>query len=523
MGVLDGLKPGAVFRSFEELTRIPHGSGNTKAISDFVADRARSHGHTVLQDAEGNLLVTIPATPGREALAPLVLQGHLDMVAVRSEDSTVDPATDPLKLLLSGDILEADGTTLGGDDGIAIAYFMALMEEKEHPHPTLYLLMTTDEETGMDGARALDPSWLKSRYFINIDSEDEGVFLAGCAGGGRVHMKLSCGLSPAPGRTLTLQIGGLKGGHSGQDIIEHRGNACHILGKLLTELMRPAHGKDQIPMQLRIAGITGGVADNAIPSAASCILAGVSPEDEERIRRVAAAFAVNWGLFLQDTDPGLTVSVVSGTASSGGLSGLSGGAGETAGAGESDPPTALAADPSFTGQLAELLKALPDGVQAMSGDMPRLVQTSLNLGILRFEQTEEGAVLHLDLSVRSSVTDERDALIKKIYAIAQDFGAVCDTHGLYPGWQYDPDSVIIRHFSEVYRHTTGKEARVEAIHAGVECGLFKEKRSDLDCISFGPDLENVHSVNEKLHIGSAVRTWELLLAVLESWQTEAEA
>ncbi|MCR4762978.1 MAG: beta-Ala-His dipeptidase [Lachnospiraceae bacterium] len=499
MGVLDGLKPQPVFHYFEEMTRIPRGSGNTRAISDYLAGFARERGLETVQDEAGNVLVTVPASPGREQLVPLMLQGHMDMVAVRETDSPVDPARDPLILRVDGDLLYAEKTSLGGDDGIALAYFCALMEDRSLEHPVLYLLMTTDEETGMDGALALRPELLKAGYLINIDSEEEGVLLAGCAGGGRVHLSLSLPARREKGKCLDLRLAGLQGGHSGIEIVRERGNANLIAGRLLLALVDAG-----IPFAVRT--FSGGTADNVIPSEAC--LSIVLPEGEQdginKISSVIENFVKIIRTELGKKDPEFRVST------------------EESSCGASDAEW-FCLTPEAAADVAGLLMTVPNGVQAMSADLAGLVETSLNLGVMRLvmpdetDREDEPASLQLDFSVRSSRESSRDLLIRKLRIIADRYGAASSVHGLYPGWAYDPESILCRHFAEAFEKVYGKKPRIEAIHAGVECGLFREKRPDLDCISLGPDLEHVHSTAECLHIASASRTWEYLKAALKSW------
>ena len=499
MGVLDQLEPRPVFLYFEEITRIPHGSGNVKAISDYLAAFARARGYETVQDEAHNVIVTLPASPGREDLEPLILQGHMDMVAVREEDAETDLTRDALRLFVEDDRIGARGTSLGGDDGIAIAYFCALMDDPAIEHPALTLIATTDEETGMDGARALDPALLKAKRLINLDSEDEGVLLAGCAGGARVHIKLPLQTDKRTGCAMSIETTGLLGGHSGQEIIRERGNANLIIGRILQALI-------DADCRFGVFDLHGGVADNAIPAASELWL--LLPEDDaenrQRIRDVLTETEKSIRTELGAKDPDFSLQIAGGERTIG--------------------PACLTDESART--AAALLMAVPNGVQAMSVDMPGLVETSLNLGVMRYDQGEDAVggsgspSLHLDFSVRSSRESARDLLIRKLTLLAEHFGAASETHGRYPGWLYDPDSPICAHFSAVFERMYGRKARVEAIHAGVECGLFKEKRPDLDCVSLGPDMEAIHSTKERLSVSSARRTWEYLLEALKTWDMQ---
>ncbi len=496
MGVLDHLEPGPVFHHFEEITRIPHGSGNVRALSDHLTAFSRARGYETVQDAAYNVIVSLPATPGREDLEPLILQGHLDMVAVREEDAEVDLNRDALKLFIEDDRIGARGTSLGGDDGIAIAYFCALMDDPTIEHPALTLIATTEEETGMDGARAIDPKLLSARYFVNLDSEEEGVLLAGCAGGARVHLTLPMQTQKRSGSAMSVEVTGLQGGHSGQEIIREHGNANLIIGRILQALV-------DADCRFGVCDLRGGVADNAIPAAAQLrlLLPADDADNEGRIRSVLTETEQRIRTELGAKDPDFSLQIVGGE--------------ETIG-------TACLTETSAR-TAAALLSVVPNGVQAMSADMPGLVETSLNLGVMRYDQgtDAEGSSgepsLQLDFSVRSSRESAGDLLIRRLELLAERFGAASETHSRYPGWTYDPHSRITAHFSSAFQRLYGREPRVEAIHAGVECGLFKEKRPDLDCVSLGPDMENIHSTKERLSISSARRTWEYLLEALRSW------
>ena len=517
--VLEGLEPEPVFRYFEDLCEIPHGSGNVEAISDYLTAFARKRGYETVQDGAKNVIVKIPASKGREGLEPLILQGHMDMVAVKEDGCDADLSADPIRLQTDGDTVTAIGTSLGADDGIAVAYFCALMDDRTIEHPELIIVITTDEETGMDGARALDPSLLSAKRLVNLDSEDEGVLLAGCAGGARVDMDLEGPAEERRGVACGLEITGLRGGHSGQEIIKGRGNACHIMGRILLAVIDEGE-------QTALTSMQGGVADNAIPSAARAALIVPDEAAFERVEKIVQRVTEEIKEELGSRDPELAVKFLR--------------------SGEVD---AAATSSDLLLRIASLLAATPDGVQSMSDDLPGLPETSLNLGTMSFEVSQnsrdsgstssegmqnsgdsgstcsEGmqnsGKLSLGFSVRSVRTSAREALIRKLEIIAKGLGASSQVHGRYPGWAYDRDSVICAHFADVWEKMRGEKPLVEAIHAGVECGIFKDKRPDLDCVSLGPQLHDIHSPAETMDVASVRRTWEYLLKALESWDLAA--
>ena len=484
------MEPEPVFRFFEDICEIPHGSGNVEAISDYLTAFARERGYETVQDEALNVIVKIPASHGREDLEPLILQGHMDMVAVKEDGCDADLTADPIRLQTDGDTVTAMGTSLGADDGIAVAYFCALMDDRTIEHPELIIVITTDEETGMDGARALDPSLLSANRLINLDSEDEGVLLAGCAGGARVDIDLEGAMEGRAGIKCALEIAGLRGGHSGQEIIKGRGNACHIIGRILLSVIDEGE-------QIAVTSISGGVADNAIPSGARASLILPDKAACERVEKIVKRVADEIKAELGSRDPDLEVKLASDPT-------------------ESDiPETATSAD--FLSRIASILVATPDGVQSMSDDLPGLPETSLNLGTMSFEAGKDKGKLSLGFSVRSVRTPARETLIRKLEIIAKGLGASSQVHGRYPGWAYDRDSVICAHFADVWEKLRGKKPLVEAIHAGVECGIFKDKRPDLDCVSLGPQLHDIHSPAETMDVASARRTWEYLLEALKTW------
>lgn len=476
MGVLSGLEPKRVFEIFEELCAIPHGSGNTKAISDWCVDFGKKLGLEWYQDVANNVILIAPATPGYEDAPAVILQGHLDMVCEKEADCAKNMDTEGLNLFVDGDLVGAKGTTLGGDDGIAVAMALAALEDPTLRHPRLEAVLTVDEEVGMLGAAVLDVSPLKGRTMLNIDSEAEGVFTVGCAGGCRVSCRLPLVREAFDGETLTIRVSGLVGGHSGVEINKGRANADLLLGRLLNA----ASGVTE----LRLLSAKGGAMDNAIPVAAEAV---VTVSDGAAARQAVETLAEAMKREYRAADPALTVSVEAGAAAW------------------------LPMNAETTEKAVCLLLCLPNGIQEMSMDIPGLVQTSLNLGIL--ECTE--AQLSADFSVRSSVASQKEMLKERLRRLTEQVGGHVEIWGDYPAWEYLPDSPLRERMAEVYRVQYGKEPVIETIHAGVECGILGEKLPGLDCVSFGPDLTDIHTPRERMHIASVRRTWALVREVLE--------
>lgn len=493
MGVLSNLEPKSVFGFFEEITRIPHGSGNVGQISDYLAEFARKRGLFYVQDEMKNVIIVKEAAPGYEQEPGVILQGHMDMVAVKKPDCGIDMKTEGLRAAVRGDEIYAEGTSLGGDDGIALAYALALLDSSTLRHPKLEVIITVDEEVGMDGARAIDLSMITGNRMINLDSEDEGIFLTSCAGGARVKCTLSLESGRRRGTAVKVTLGGLQGGHSGGEIHKERGNSNVLFGRLLQELTR------QIPVGIR--ELSGGLADNAIPRQTQAVL--VICEEEavagagekmsggnavraftETLRKVEDAVKAE----LSVKDPGVFIQM------------------EVCGQGEFDCTTA-----EDTRRAAAFLCALPGGVQAMSADIPGLVETSLNLGILEYR---EGSLL-AEFSVRSSIESAKHALIGRLLAVAQLAGGEISVSGDYPGWKYRRNSPLRDKMTAVYREMYGSAPRVEAIHAGLECGILGSKIKDLDCVSIGPQMSAIHTTEETLSISSTRRVWEYLVRLLE--------
>ena len=478
---LENLQPQEVFTFFEKLCSIPHGSYNLQQISDYLVSFAKERNLEVTQDKELNVIIKAPGTAGYEDKEPVILQGHMDMVAVKDDSVDIDMKTEGLKVTTDGEYVFAEGTSLGGDDGIAVAYCLALLDSKTIPHPPLEVVITTNEETGMDGAAAIDLSGLKGKKMINIDNEVEGQFITSCAGGARVYSKLPVtrDVTFAGAKVLSVKVEGLLGGHSGEMIKCGRGNANIILARTLLE------AGDKV--NINLISIDGGSADNAIPSSAAAQIV-IGNRDLETFKECVSATEADIKGELEVKDPGLkiTVSEV-----------------------ESSFDKAITADD--TKKVLTMICTMPDGVQAMSSAVEGLVETSLNLGIVVTKEAE----ITLEQSVRSSVESSKDYLIRKLKNIASLFEAGVEISGKYPGWKFRQTSELRDHMVAVYRDMYGKEPRIEAIHAGLECGILSDKIQDLDCISIGPDMEDIHSPKERLSVKSTANVWEYLKAVLK--------
>ena len=478
MAVLSNLQPEKVFYYFEKLCSVPHGSGNTKQISDLCVGFAKELGLKYRQEACNNLIIWKDGSKGYENAAPVILQGHIDMVCAKTEDCTKDMTRDGLDVMTDGEWVWADKTSLGGDNGIAVAMILAILSDETLPHPPIEAVFTVDEEVGMDGAFALDCSDLKGKKLLNLDSEEEGVFTVSCAGGVRLDCTLELKQERAADMTgYRVTISGLKGGHSGMNINQGRGNANCLMGRTLYSAM------ERCP-SLRVSDLTGGQFDNVIclrNDALVALSASDAPAFEAFIKEFDATLKNEYAV----TDGGISLVCE-----------------------KADVPAAFSA--ADTSRLLHVLLALPQGVQEMSADFPGLVQTSLNLGVMR---TDEHGV-KCSFSVRSCIASQKQMLIQRVKAIVEFGGGTVGERSNYPGWQYDRNSALRKEVEEVYRDLTGRDGKIEATHGGLECGLLIEKIPGLDAVSMGPELHDVHSVNERLNVASTERVYKLVCEVL---------
>lgn len=479
MGVLSNLEPKNVFYYFEEITKIPHGSGNVEQISDYLVNFAKERKLFYIQDEWKNVIIVKEATAGYEGEPAVILQGHMDMVAVKKPDCDIDMRTQGLRVAVDGDNVYAEGTSLGGDDGIAVAYALAILDSDTIKHPRLEVIITVDEEVGMDGAREIDLSMLKGHRMLNLDSEDEGIFLTSCAGGARVDCSLALQKEVTEGVAYEVSVCGLQGGHSGVEIHKERGNSNCLFGRLLWNLTQK--------MPIGLVSVNGGLADNAIPRESKAVLV-VKPEDSSEFGELIKATEAEISEELATKDKDFAIWVKEGCQGS-----------------------YECTKPEHTVKAAAFLQALPNGVQGMSADMPGLVETSLNMGILQYCEEE----LHASFAVRSSVESAKAALIDRMAAVVSLAGGTYEVAGDYPGWKYRVDSPLREKMVALYEKMYGEKPQVEAIHAGLECGLLGSKIADLDCVSFGPQMNDIHTTEETLSISSTARVWEYLVNLLE--------
>ena len=474
---LAGLNPASVFGYFEEICAIPHGSRNTKAISDYLVTFAKDRNLRYIQDEVNNVIIFQNGTCGYEDHEPVILQGHMDMVCEKDASCPLNMETDGLDVTHDGVYVFAKGTTLGADNGIAVAYALALLDDTTIPHPPLEVVITVDEEIGLLGAAAIDLSQLNGRLLLNLDSEDEGVFTVSCAGGATATISVDAPRHAVYGPCIRLVVDGLQGGHSGAEIHKNRANANKIMGEFL--------GRIQQLMPLCLTSFAGGSKDNASPRScqANAVAMGINLE---RINGIAESLQAE--VREQYDEPEATVQAFD-------LDALGGNALST----------------ELTAKVIALLCSVPNGVQAMSEQIPGLVQTSLNMGVAKL-----GNTMNMTFSVRSSVDHEKQELLDKLQQLATFYDGTYSQMGEYPAWEYKEDSKLRNTMVDIYTRMYKKEPEVLAIHAGLECGLLGKKIPDLDCVSIGPQMYDIHTSREKLSIASTERTWQFLLEILKA-------
>lgn len=481
MQVLEHLEPASVFHFFEEISSIPRGSRNTREISDWCAAFARERGLEYHQDSCNNIIIFKEGTAGYEKAEPIILQGHLDMVCEKEPDSTRDMEKEGIELVVDGDRIRAKGTTLGGDNGIAVAMALAVLDSKEMPHPPVEVILTVDEEIGMLGAIELDMSHLKGRKLINIDSEEEGIFTVSCAGGNMTSCELPLTRESFSGTELEITVGGLLGGHSGVEIDKGRANACMLLGRVLYAAQQKT--------EFRLGYVEGGRKENAIPQEAHAL---VIAADADSARSAAAEMEAAFQKEYQTSDPGVFVRVTESVSGKNPVDGRS------------------------TARIIHLLLTMPNGIQSMSADIEGLVQTSLNLGVL--ETKEENLVA--GFCIRSSLSSQKQMLVDQLASQMQLLGGSIQVSGDYPAWEYRQESELRERMTRIFQKQYGRDPEISAIHAGLECGMFMGKLPDLDCISIGPDMWEVHTYREHISISSVQRVWDFLTEVLKCSQSE---
>lgn len=482
MSVFKGLKPEAVWGYFEEICQIPRSSKKEEKIIAFMLDWAQKQGLQAKRDKAGNVLISKPASKGRENAPTVVLQAHLDMVCEKNSDTIHDFDKDPIRPYVDGEWVKAKGTTLGADDGIGLAACMAVLSSKDIKHGPIECLFTVDEETGLTGAFALQPRFINGRILLNLDSEDEGEMFIGCAGGIDTVVRLGYTTETlaADAFALKVQVKGLQGGHSGDDIDKGRGNAIKILNRFLWD-MNAKYG-------IRVALLEGGNLRNAIAREAEAVIT-VSYRLKEQLRVDFNVYAAEMENVWHITEPGLRMTL------------------ET-----TDLPVRVL-DTQSTNALLNSLYACPHGVFSMSYRMPGLVETSTNLAAVRF--IENNTIL-ITTSQRSDINSEKFNIANMVEAVFTLAGAKVEHGEGYPGWVPNPESPIVKVAVESYKKLFGKTPVVRSIHAGLECGLFLEKYPDMDMVSFGPTLRGVHSPDEKINIKTVEMWWSHLIDILQS-------
>lgn len=495
MSVISSIEPAQVFRFFEEICSIPHGSSDTKQISDYLVQFAKDRDLRVIQDELGNVIIFKDGTSDYENAAPVMIQGHMDMVCEKDKSSDIDFSKDGLRLKVEDNVISAEGTTLGGDDGIAVAFALAILDSKDDviPHPPLEVIITVDEEIGLLGATALDCSVLKSKIMLNLDSEDEGKLLVSCAGGvtSVCHIPVEYVDMQGEGAVKALSVFGISGGHSGVEIDRQGANANKVLGRLLYGIKQRIH--------IRLISLNGGLKDNAIPREASALISLSKKDDEEILNNIVSEFNSVLECEYGATDPEINIS-----------------------AADYAPDNIIDGKPvqymteASTDRIIDALMLIPNGIQRMNKDIDGLVQTSLNLGILKTVCDDDGKnEVSFSFSVRSSVGSEKEELTDRLKCLSEAFGGYYTSFGSYPAWEYRKESPLRELMIDVYSEMFGETPEIQAIHAGLECGLFAGKIPDLDCISYGPQMDDIHTTSERMYIDSVQRTWKYTLEILK--------
>lgn len=468
---------------FEKISNIPRGSYNNKAISNYLVAFAKEHNLEYFQDEKLNVIIYKKAFSGYEDVPTVIIQGHMDMVCEKTEKSNHDFEKEGLDIQYDTEYVYAKETTLGADDGIAIAYALALLADDNLEAPALEVVITTDEEVGMDGAFELDESKLKGEFLLNLDSEDEGVFLTSCAGGMDVTTKIPISFCEAKGNILSVEVSGLLGGHSGCEIDKNRSNANILLGRILNELRKKY-------FRINLMNIFGGNKDNAIP-----IYAKAELVIDERMNGIEEYLEKIFNILKEElkyNEPNLTLSYNKI---------------------ESEWNDVVSAD--CEKNIIRYLMISPNGVIAMSNVVEGLVETSLNLGIMKTTKTD----VSFSYAVRSSIESSKYAVLDKLNIAADCCGASCVKEGEYPGWAYEPESKLRNLAVEIYEKVTNKKAKTIAIHAGLECGILKSKLKNVDIISYGPDILDIHTTNEKMNMASAIRCYDYTKELLKNIKT----
>lgn len=484
MNILQNLEPKNVFKYFEEISQIPRGSGNEKGISDYLVSVAKKLKLEVIQDKALNVIIKKPGTKGYENSETVIIQGHMDMVCEKNKGINHNFEKDPLKLRVIDDMIYATDTTLGADNGIAVAYALAILDSTDIPHPPLEILITTDEETGMTGAMNVSKEHINGKILLNLDNEEEGNLLVSCAGGVRSKYTLNVNLENVSEYNdfLHIAIRGLKGGHSGMEINKERGNSNKIMGRILKYLLSN--------VDFKLVTLNGGSKNNAIPREADAIIA-VKAIDIEKTKDLINKWNPILLNELKTQDSGINVSILEKT--------------------EDIKNIEKLFTKESTEKAVNLLYLIPNGINTNSVEIKDLVESSTNLGVV----TTIGNKIEFDSAIRSSIASLKDEIVLRSKTIAELIGAEFETTAGYPEWQYDSESKLRGICQGVHNRMYGKDAQIVAIHAGVECGLFNENLGKLDMISFGPNLYDVHTPEEHMSIVSVKNVWDYLLEVLK--------
>ncbi|MGH4052435.1 MAG: aminoacyl-histidine dipeptidase [Clostridium sp.] len=470
------------FKYFKEINEIPRGSGNEKAISDWLVNFGKKYNLKFIQDKALNVIIKKPGTVGYENSPNIIIQGHMDMVCEKNIESKHDFLKDPIEFIVEGDFLRANRTTLGADDGIAVAMSLAVLASNDISHPPIELLVTTGEEVGMIGAQALDPNNLEGRILINIDSEEEGKLLVSCAGGVREKIRLKITWQQADKNFIScnIKLRGLKGGHSGMEINKERGNANKLMGRFLMDL--------RSVIDFKMNFISGGAKNNAIPRDADATIL-FRENDKDIVSQKLSQWNATFQNELNTIDPSIKLDI------------------EVL----ENKVSRIFSDDTTTKAL-QILFLIPNGIKSMSMAIPGLVQSSTNIGVITTSDTD----IEFDSAIRSSVKSLKKAICDETIVIAEMVGATIEFESDYPEWEYNTSSKIKPIFEKVYNNLFGASPEISAIHAGLECGLFSEKfKGDIDQISFGPNIYDVHTPGEHLSISSTDRMWDYLVAVLK--------
>lgn len=476
MSVIENLEPKSLWNHFDDIRKIPRCSKHEEKIREYILDFSKKEGLQVRTDEAGNIVALKPATPGMENKPTVILQVHLDMVCEKNRDVDHDFSKDPIKLKLNGDILTADGTTLGADNGIGIAAILSILEDKTLKHGPIEALFTVDEETGLTGAFAMKPDFLKGKIMLNLDSEDFGIIIVGCAGGGESKIELPLEKQTLKGKqeSITVKVSGLRGGHSGIDIHEQRGNAIKLLARLLWKASQ-RHG-------FHLIDINGGDKHNAIPREAT---AKISTGDKNKLIAEIKAEEKNIFEEIKPIDPNFKVEIE-----------------------DADTPSESLNKDSQT-RLINLLHGLPHGVYRMSHDIPDLVETSTNLATVAIKKDKALICMSSRSAIKTALQDMRD----RIHAIATLAGAKVTEERPYPGWKPNPESKILAHSKKVFKEMYNQEPKVEAVHAGLECGIIGEKFPGIDMISVGPTIKYPHSPEEQIEVNTVDKFYLSLIHI----------